>query len=99
MTTLKELLAQQEALNKQIEEVRTAAVAGAIEQARNLVAEFGLTAKDIFAGGAKATGGKKKTSGTVAIKFRDPLSGNTWTGRGKAPRWLDGKNKDDYLVK
>ncbi len=86
MTTLKELLAQQEALNKQIEEVRTAAIAGAIEQVRKLVAEFGLTAKDVFPGGAKAAGGKKKTSGTVAIKFRDPLSGNTWTGRGKAPR-------------
>jgi DNA-binding protein H-NS len=99
MSTLKELLAQQEALNKQIEEVRTAAVAGAIEQVRKLVAEFGLTAKDVFPGGAKAAGGKKKASGTVAIKYRDPLSGNTWTGRGKAPRWLDGKNKDDYLVK
>lgn len=99
MSTLKELLAQQEALNKQIEEVRTAAIAGAIEQVRKLVAEFGLTVNDVFTGGAKAAGVKKKTSGTVAIKYRDPLSGNTWTGRGKAPRWLDGKNRDDYLVK
>lgn len=99
MTTLKELLAQQEALNKQIEEVRTAAVAGAIEQVRKLVAEFGLTAKDVFSGAGKAASGKKKTRGSVAIKYSDPLSGNTWTGRGKAPRWLDGKNKDDYLVK
>lgn len=99
MSTLKELLVQQEALNKQIEEVRAAAVAGAIEQVRKLVAEFGLTAKDVFSGAGKAAVGKKKTGNSVAIKYRDPLSGNTWTGRGIAPRWLDGKNKDDFLVK
>jgi hypothetical protein len=73
-STLKELLAQQEALNKQIEEVRTAAIAGAIEQVRMLVAEFGLTAKDVFTGGAKAAGGKKKLAvqllSSSAIHFR-----------------------------
>lgn len=99
MATLKELLAQQEALNKQIEDARAAAVAGAVEQVRKLVAEHELTVNDVFPGNAKGTGGKKKATGTVAIKYRDPLSGSTWTGRGKAPRWLDGKNKDDFLVK
>ncbi len=99
MTTLKELLAQQEALNKQIEEVRTAEVVGAVAEVRKLVAEYGLTVNDIFSGAGKLAGGKRKTSGSVAIKFRDPLSGNTWTGRGKSPRWLDGKNRDDFLVK
>lgn len=97
MATLKELLAQQEALNKQIEETRAAAKSAAIEQVRKLIADNELTTADVFPSGKVA--GKKKASGTVAIKYRDPLSGNTWTGRGKAPRWLDGKNKEEFLVK
>lgn len=97
MATLKELLAQQEALSKQIEETRAAAKSAAIEQVRQLIADNELTASDVFGSGKSA--GKKKATGTVAIKYRDPQSGKTWTGRGKAPRWLDGKNKDDFLVK
>jgi hypothetical protein len=26
------------------------------------------------------------------VKFRNPATGETWSGRGRAPRWLDGKN-------
>lgn len=29
----------------------------------------------------------RRTGGKVAVKFRD-ARGNTWTGRGKTPRWL-----------
>lgn len=42
---------------------------------------------------------------TVAVKYRDPNNPeNTWTGRGRMPRWLaeaiatGGASKDDYLV-
>ena len=47
-------------------------------------------------------GGKGK--GTVAVKYRD-ASGNTWTGRGRMPRWMmavtkGGKaKKEDFLIK
>ena len=34
----------------------------------------------------------------VAPKFRDPVSGATWTGRGRAPRWLEGKDKEAYRI-
>ena len=48
--------------------------------------------------------GKGKGKGSVAVKYRDK-SGNTWTGRGRMPRWLTaatkgGKaKKEDYLIK
>ena len=40
----------------------------------------------------------------VAPKYRHPDSGETWSGRGKAPRWLvaaeaDGKTRDSFLIK
>ena len=50
--------------------------------------------------------GRKKGKGTVAAKYRDPKNPeNTWTGRGRMPRWMvaatrGGKaNKDEFLIK
>jgi len=46
---------------------------------------------------------KAKTNG-VAIKYRDPANpSNTWTGRGREPRWLSaltksGHKRDEYRV-
>ncbi|MFM1909238.1 MAG: hypothetical protein RLZZ591_2915 [Pseudomonadota bacterium] len=94
MSNLKELLEQKAALDQLIAETRQRETAGAIAQVRSIVTEFGLSSADIF-GGKKTA--EKKTS-KVAPKYRDPLSGNTWTGRGIAPKWLAGKNKDDYLI-
>ena len=47
----------------------------------------------------------RKGRGSVAIKYRDPKNGaNTWTGRGRMPRWMaaatkGGKaSKEDFLI-
>lgn len=93
----KDLLAQREALEKAIEQARQNEISGALTKVRELVAEFGLTVQDVFPGragksSAKAAGGK------VAAKFRDPATGQTWTGRGKAPKWIDGKDRAAFLI-
>ena len=31
-------------------------------------------------------------------KYRDPVSGATWTGSGRTPNWIAGKNWDDFLI-
>ena len=94
MTTLAELLAQKAALETQIETTRKAENAEAIAKVKALIAEHGLTQQDIF-GGAK---GARKPSGTVAAKYRDPATGATWTGRGKAPKWIDGKDRAQFAI-
>lgn len=82
----KELLKQREALEQQITEARRRELTAAISQVRELVAEYGLTQQDVFPAGR--TGRVSATSGTkVAPKYRDPATGQTWTGRGKAPKW------------
>ena len=50
--------------------------------------------------------GRRKGKGSVAVKYRDPSnSANTWTGRGRMPRWMTaatkgGKaKKEDFLIK
>lgn len=41
---------------------------------------------------------------TVPPKYRNPETGATWTGRGKAPRWISdaeaqNKSRDQFLIK
>lgn len=47
----------------------------------------------------------RKPRGAVPVKYRDPKNPeNTWTGRGRMPRWLvaatkvRGVKKDDFLI-
>ena len=96
MSSLKDLLSQIETLQNQVTEVRQREVSEAIAKVRTIVDEYQLTASDVF-GSGKAKAAAKKT-GKVAPKYRDPLTGNTWSGRGLAPKWLAGKNKADYLI-
>lgn len=95
--SLKELLAQREQLEKAIADARQAEIAGAVSTVRALVAEHGLTVQDIFPGrSGKGTSGKSASK--VAPKYRDPSTGQTWTGRGKAPKWIDGKNREQFAI-
>jgi hypothetical protein len=63
-----------------------------------MVKEHGFEIQDLF---GKARNGK----GIVAVKYRDPQNAeNTWTGRGRMPRWMvaatkGGKAKrEDFLA-
>jgi DNA-binding protein H-NS len=98
MSKLKELLAQKEALEKQIVEMRALETAEAVAKVKALIAEFELTQEQVF-GTSRARGFAKvaKTS-KVAAKYRDPATGKEWSGRGLAPKWLQGKDKSQYLI-
>ncbi len=98
MTTLKDLIAQKEALEAQIAERRKIEIAQAIDQVKALIAAHGLTSNDVFGSSARRAKLDDKNGSKVAAKYRDPLSGNTWSGRGLAPKWLQGKNKADFLI-
>jgi len=105
MSALPDLIAQRDALNKQIEEANKAERAGAIAQAKAIIAEHGLKASDLFGSSRVGTSDsgparrKGSASGNkVAPKYRDPVSGATWTGRGRSPIWLAGRNKNDFLI-
>jgi DNA-binding protein H-NS len=61
-----------------------------------MVKEHGFELRDLFGRGRKSE---------VAVKYRDPQNPeNTWTGRGRMPRWMvavtkGGKaKKEDFLV-
>ena len=101
MSQYKELLAQKAALDAQIAAAKKAEFSGAVAQARALVKEHGLTPEDVFApvkGAKGAKGGSSARGSKVAAKYRDPVSGAEWTGRGKAPAWIKDKDRDAFLI-
>ena len=96
--SLKELLQQREALEKAIAEARQTEISAAVTKVREIVAEYGLTAQDVFPGRAGKTASPKASGSKVAAKYRDPATGQTWTGRGKAPKWIEGQDRTQFLI-
>lgn len=77
------------------------------EERQKLVQEFrdkakalGISLEDLLAGQK----GKSRAAGKVAAKYANPADASqTWTGRGKRPRWVTecltgGKSLDDLKV-
>ena len=98
MPTLQELLAQKEALEKQIAETQRRERDEAIARIRALMAEYGLSMADIV---GKAQ--RKAPARKVAAKYRNPDTGETWSGRGLQPKWLrealaQGRALDDFAL-
>ena len=98
MTTLQDLIAQKEALEAQISEQRQQELSAAIGQVKALVAVHKLTAENIFGSTTRRAKSADKPASKVAAKYLDPNTGATWSGRGLAPKWLAGKNKEDFLI-
>lgn len=95
MSTYRELLKQREALQKQIDDAQEQEITIAIEKVRALVSEYSLTPEQIFSQ-PKATRGPKP--GIKRAKFRDPVSGATWSGMGREPLWIKGQSREQFLI-
>ncbi|MBJ2142578.1 H-NS histone family protein [Delftia acidovorans] len=93
MTSYTDLLARKAELDAQIAAAQAERKAEGIAAARALIQEHALTAADVF-----PAQGKKAKSSVGAPKYRDPATGATWTGRGKPPNWINGKDREQFLI-
>lgn len=98
MATYKELKAQAEALLKQAEVARRAESAAVVAEIQARMKEHGITLNDL------KMGGKAKSRAVVAAKYRNSATGESWSGRGRAPKWLaeelaKGRSKEAFLIK
>lgn len=82
-------------LNLLVEEARAKEKAEALARIREQVKEYGITEVELL----RAAGFVKDRPKKHPAKYYDPSSGNSWTGRGARPKWLAGKNPDDYLIR
>jgi DNA-binding protein H-NS len=96
MASYKELQEQITELQKQAEQARLQEIDGAVKQIRALMQQYGITSDDLL---NQASGPKKKSakSKPATVQFQD--GDKTWSGRGRVPGWLKGKDKEQFRVK
>ena len=90
MSSYAELLAQKKLLDEQIANAKKAESEQALQTALQLVQEFGFTAQQVFPW--------KPQPKKVSAKYRDPDTGATWSGRGKPPQWIAGKDRTPFVI-
>jgi DNA-binding protein H-NS len=61
-----------------------------VEEFRARAEALGLSLEELPAGSPKAgrPPGKGASAQSPAVKYRNPETGETWSGRGRAPKWL-----------
>ena len=96
MATYRELKAQLAELESEAAAIRQQEYDAVLTDIRAKVLEYGYTEREIF--GSRR--GRPRLSHSVsAAKYRDPATGATWSGRGRAPNWIrDAKNRDRFLI-
>ena len=99
MANYSELQREIARLMQQAESARKAEVSAVIAEIKAKMAEYGITAADLGSAGRSS----RAKGTTVAAKYKNVATGETWTGRGKMPRWLQaevaaGRRKEDFLI-
>lgn len=87
-------------LQAKAEEERKKEIADVVADIKAKMAQYDLTPADL---GFSGRAGARKSAGKVAPKYRDPATGKTWTGRGRAPKWVleaekRGMKRDTFLI-
>jgi DNA-binding protein H-NS len=93
-----EIQSKIEELKAQAEMVKREEKQQAIDMARAMIQSFGITAKDLGLDKAPKAKTGPRPGQKVVPKYRDPLSGATWSGRGKTPRWINGADRSQYAI-
>ncbi len=95
MASYKDLQSQIEKLQKQAEQAREKEIATVVAQIRTMMTDYGIQASDLGISSKR----KRKTGAPAAPKFANPQTGETWTGRGRAPKWIEGKDRTKFAIK
>jgi DNA-binding protein H-NS len=105
--TLRRLLEQRDELDARISAMQAEMREDVLAQLKATIHEFDFTAYELGLVKTQhvARNGRDARTFTPKAKptpqpplYRDPNTGATWSGRGRAPHWLDG-HTDDYLIK
>lgn len=96
MSQYTELKAQIAKLQEQAEEARRAELEAVLADIRRKIVEYGLTAQDL--GLSVVRRGRPPKKEPLPPIYQDPKSGSTWSGRGKPPKWIAGKNRERFLI-
>lgn len=83
----KSLMQEKAALDAKIAEHYGAMRLDAIDAARQLVKDHDLRAQELFVPDTPPN-----------ARYRNPKTGETWTGRGRQPRWIEGRDRKPFEI-
>lgn len=98
-----DLIRQQRQLDEKVARARDLMLADVVKSIIRVMLEYGVEVEDVrkafpHGRGLPRSGIKRPRLKHVA-RYLDATTGRTWSGRGRMPKWLEGKCLDDYLLK
>ncbi|WP_080439961.1 H-NS family nucleoid-associated regulatory protein [Burkholderia ubonensis] len=112
MATLKAIQSKIAKLQMQAELMAEKQALIGLEKIRDLMEKHGVTLADIEgfvsrkrgrkpgAAAAKHAKATNQVKRVVAAKYRNPETGETWSGRGRAPAWIkDAKDRSSFFIR
>ncbi|CAB3773254.1 H-NS family nucleoid-associated regulatory protein [Paraburkholderia humisilvae] len=97
MDPYEELLAKREQLDAEIMAMRAAKRPDVIAQIGRLMQEYEINVSEIEEWHGRQEGDRRR--GRVPPRYLDPKTGATWSGRGKRPRWMAGRNPEEFRIR
>lgn len=94
ITELQDLQAQLRELNIRLADVKKGEKQAYLADVQERVALYGISEDELL----RAAGFRKSRKPRAPAKYYAPSSGRQWSGFGPRPKWLEGKNLDDYLI-
>ncbi|MFP3558175.1 H-NS histone family protein [Paraburkholderia sp. SIMBA_049] len=89
--TYEELIAERDAIQRKVDEAFAHERELAFAKIRELMQQYSIRVVDL-------TQRTRFKLGKPKIKYRDPTTGNTWTGRGRPPGWMQGRDPAEFLI-
>lgn len=97
MSQYTELRAQIALLQEQAEAARKTEVETVLTDIRRKIVDYGLTAHDL--GLSAVRRGRPPKKEPLPPMYKDPVSGSTWSGRGKPPRWIMNQDRAGFVIR
>jgi DNA-binding protein H-NS len=91
-----ELIQHFNRLKLEIESARLRETHRLLGELVELLDKNGVTLDDLI--DYRSTLGGVRTRRNPKPKYFDPVTGQTWTGRGREPKWIRGKDRSGFLI-
>jgi DNA-binding protein H-NS len=74
-----------------------------LDDVKARAATLGMSLADLVGLGGGKTAGGQKAAGPTGVKYRNPKTGETWSGRGRPARWITeleakGQKREKFAV-
>ena len=74
-----------------------------LDEVKARAATLGMSLADLVGLGGGKTAGGQKAAGPTGVKYRNPKTGETWSGRGRPARWITeleakGQKREKFAV-